>query len=83
MEVVVAVKQTHLDKTNMGYFELVLSNEVAEKWAPKLKIGKQIEVTGTLWSRTFKNRQGTQIQETKILANQIGEKNGREDYTTI
>jgi len=80
-EIVVAVQQTHLEKANMGYFEVLLSGALAEQVGSKLKIGKEVEVSGALWSREYRNRQGVQLKETKILANQIGETHGRENKT--
>ena len=80
-EIVVATQQTHLETVNMGYFEVVLVGDLAEQLGKKLKVAQEIEVKGTLWNRSYKNRQGVQLKETKILANEIGEKNGRENQT--
>lgn len=78
-ELIIAVQQTHLEKTNVGYFEVVLSSELAEKWSRDLKIGMVVDIEGSLWSRTFLNRQGIKISETKVLAKQIGGNLGREN----
>lgn len=72
-EVTVAVKQTHLELTNMGYFDVVLSGELAERWFSRLKIGISLEIVGQLWSRTYKNRQGVSLKETKVLASDLNE----------
>lgn len=73
-ELELAVPQAHLEKTEMGYFEIVLLGPLAEHWIPQLKIGYLLEVQGKLWSRKFKNRQGTPVKETKVIANQLVKK---------
>jgi len=78
-EFIVAVQQSHLEVTNMGYFEVVLTGDMAEKWSRELKIGMWVDVKGELWSRAFLNRQGTKINETKVLAKEIGGTLGREN----
>ena len=72
-EVVIAVKQSHLELTNMGYFDVVLSGELAELWFSRLKVGLNLEVSGQLWSRSFRNRQGVSEKETKVLASVLNE----------
>jgi single-stranded DNA-binding protein len=72
-EVVIAVKQSHLELTNMGYFDVVLSGELAEQWFSRLKVGLNLEISGQLWSRNFRNRQGVSQKETKILASVLNE----------
>lgn len=67
-----AAPQRTPQKDAMGYFEIVLMGELAEGLAPTLKIGKTVSVEGTLWHRRYKDRQGNPINETKILASQIG-----------
>lgn len=69
-EVELAVPQTHFEKTEVGYFEVVFLGPLAEHWLPRLAIGNFIEVTGKLWSRQFKNRQGTSVKETKVIVSQ-------------
>lgn len=72
-EMVLAVKQSHLELTNMGYFDVLLTGELAERWFSRLKIGTKLEVGGQLWSRAYKNRQGLSLKETKILARTLNE----------
>ncbi|MFM8270319.1 MAG: hypothetical protein ACKN9V_09040, partial [Pseudomonadota bacterium] len=67
------VKQSHLDTTNMGYFDVVLTGELAEHWFVRLKIGICVEVVGQVWSRTYRNRQSVSVKETKILARALNE----------
>ncbi|MEZ4750758.1 MAG: single-stranded DNA-binding protein [Bdellovibrionota bacterium] len=69
-ELVVAAPQTFLGKDSMGHFEVLLSGDLAEGVAA-LRIGNRIEVEGTLWTRSFKDRKGNKVQETKIIAKAI------------
>lgn len=72
-EFVLAVKQSHLELTNMGYFDVVVAGELAERWFTRLKVGAGLDVTGQLWSRTYRNRQGVSQKETKVLASALNE----------
>jgi hypothetical protein len=49
----------------------MLSGAVAEDSAAQLRIGKKLSLRGSLWSRSFKNRQGMKVNETKILVDSI------------
>jgi single-strand DNA-binding protein len=69
----VAVLQKYFGKSSMGYFEAMLTGENAENLSSQLKIGKTLKLTGTLWSRTFKDRNGRKVNETKILVDAIEE----------
>lgn len=77
-EFTLAVAQKTPQKNSMGYFEIVLMAALAEELAPQLKIGKQISVKGNLWGRKYKDRQGNQVSETKILASELGGDLGRQ-----
>ena len=63
-----AVCQKLLDKGSMGYFEVLVFGELAENKAKMIKIGKEVSVTGQLWGRTYRNRQGLRLTETKVIA---------------
>lgn len=68
-ELVLAVHHdAQLEKPSMGYFEIVFSGEIAQQKLNGVKIGDWVEVTGSLWNRSFKNREGVSINETKIIA---------------
>ena len=69
-ELVVAAPQTFLVRDSMGHFEVVLSGELAESVAT-FRIGNRVEIDGTLWTRSFKDRKGNKVQETKIIAKAI------------
>lgn len=68
----VAVPQQQLDRKSVGHFEAVMFGEVAEQAHRSLKIGKVLQLKGTLWTREFKNRQGIKVSETKIIVHSIG-----------
>jgi len=70
-EFTVAVPQKYFGKASIGYFEAAIFGDVALELAPKLKIGKKIGLKGSLWTRTFKNRQGVKVSETKILVESV------------
>jgi single-strand DNA-binding protein len=66
-----AVPQKYFEKESIGYFEVMLVGEDAEERASLLRIGKKLTLTGSLWARTFRNRQGAKVSETKILVELI------------
>ncbi len=68
-----AVPQTYFDKASTGYFEVQVLGKSAEDNAADLKIGKRLRLTGSLWARSFKDRQGRTVNETKVLADVIEE----------
>lgn len=72
-ELVLAVQQAHLEKPSMGYFEIVLTGDLARESLSEMKIGDFIQVSGKLWSRSYKNRQGDLVTETKVLADEVKE----------
>ena len=71
LEFTLAVPQEFLEKKSMGYFTIVLVGGEAEAGAPSVRIGKQASVRGTLWRRSFRNRRGDAVTETKILADSM------------
>ena len=77
-ELSMAVPQKYVDGDSMGYFDLMLFGDIAVTNGVDLRIGKTITVEGTLWSRSFRNRKGQQIKQTKVIVKNIeGEnKNG-------
>jgi len=70
-ELVLAVQQAYLDKASVGYFDVVASGNLAQLKLAQLKIGSVVEVVGKLWCRSYKNRQGVLLNETKIIAEEI------------
>ncbi len=68
-----AVRQNHFDKASTGYFEVQVLGKSAEDRAADLKIGKKLRLSGSLWARSFKDRQGRLVNETKVLAENIQE----------
>lgn len=67
-EVVLAVSQSQLEKPSVGYFEVLFTGDLAQQGLTGLKIGDSIEVSGTLWNRTYRNRDGVSVNETKVMA---------------
>ena len=73
LEFTIAVPQALFEKGSVGYFQAQLFGRPAEESAHTMKIGKLVKVTGSLWTRTFKDRNGRQVEETKILASSVQE----------
>ena len=73
LEFTLVVPQEVLEKKSMGYFNIVLVGSQAEAGVPAVRIGKQASVRGTLWRRSFRNRRGDAVTETKILADSMTE----------
>ena len=68
----VAVPQRQFDKESVGYFEVQIFGQLAEDQHPTFRVGKRLEIEGTLWSRTYQHRKGIKISETKIIVHSIG-----------
>lgn len=71
-EITLAVTQHCLGEATVGYFDVMVSGELAEDLAARLRIGKQLSLEGHLWSRTFRNRRGQKVSETKIVIDTLG-----------
>jgi len=67
----VAVPQRYFEKDSIGYFEVVMVGKLAEEKSEDLKIGRFINIEGHLWNRSFKDRQGRMVRETKIIVEKI------------
>jgi single-stranded DNA-binding protein len=75
LELTLAAPQTYFDKDSIGYFEVLIRGKIAEEGA-RIRIGQKIELKGSLWMRSFKNRKGARVNETKIMVETIeGETN--------
>jgi single-stranded DNA-binding protein len=70
-EMTFAVSQRLLDKISIGYFELQLSGSFAEEKTDALRVGATLKVSGSLWARTFNDRQGRRVSETKVLVDTL------------
>lgn len=70
-EFTIATRQEYLDKKSVGYFDVILIGKVAEERQTELRTGKQVVVGGALWSRSFRDRKGNKVCETKVIANSI------------
>lgn len=67
VEFTLAVPQKVLEVDSVGYFEVVLFGPVAEDSAQTIRIGKKLSVRGQLWGRSYRNRQGGKVVETKVI----------------
>jgi single-stranded DNA-binding protein len=70
-EATLAVVQDVLGKSSVGYHDLLFHGDVAEKSVGSLKIGVSMSVVGELWQRSFKNRKGTKVSETKVVVSAV------------
>lgn len=68
---VLAAKQSQFGKASVGYFEAVLEGKEAENLSLTLKVGSTVRITGSLWMRQYRNRQGEQERETRIIISEI------------
>lgn len=73
LELVVAVSQDFMGERSVGYFDVVFSNDEALNQSGELKVGRFVEVDGSLWSRKYKDRAGNWIIERKVIAKKITE----------
>ncbi len=67
LDFTLAVSQKVLDSDSVGYVEVVLFGDCAEDSAQILRIGRRISIRGQLWGRSYKNRQGVKVNETKVI----------------
>lgn len=70
-EFTIAVPQRQFEKSSIGYFELQLAGKSAEENIEALRVGATLKVSGCLWARTFSDRQGRRVSETKILVDSL------------
>jgi len=70
-EVVLAVPQESFGKKGVGYYAVFFAGESAEVHAQKFRIGSKLDITGSLWSREYKNRRGDKVSEIKVIAQQV------------
>ena len=70
-EFTLAVPQTYFDKETIGYYEIVMVGKEAEELVGRVKIGRMLTLKGRLWTRSFRNRQGIKMTETKILVSHL------------
>jgi single-stranded DNA-binding protein len=80
-EFTMAVPQIYFDKLTIGYFEVLLLGKSAENYR-LLKIGQKITLKGSLWARSFKNRLGQKVNETKVLVESIEGESNEENRRT-
>ncbi len=71
LEFVLAVPQQFLDLENFGYFEVLAQGDEALSLPDELKIGKQIAVEGSLWSRRYKDLNQKWLREYKVILSSI------------
>jgi len=55
----------------MGYFNVMAEGTEAQELSTFVRIGKRLDLEGRLWTRTYRNRQGMEIKETKVLFEQL------------
>lgn len=71
LEFTVAVKQAQFGKESVGYFEAVLEGNQAEDYSQTFKVGDGVRVTGALWMRQYRSRQGSLLKEIRVVVSQI------------
>ena len=66
-----AVQQGYLTTKNVGYFSVILIGELAKAFEVMCRVGKKFQLSGKLWDRKYRNRQGRLVSEVSIIANEI------------
>lgn len=79
LDFTLAAPQRYFGKSSMGHFEIMVIGETAEELKGLIRIGRRLTVSGYLWTRSFRDRKGNRVIETKILAEQIAEAIGGND----
>lgn len=69
-EAILAVPQESLGKRGVGYHAVFFSGESAELQTQRFRIGSQVEIQGSLWTREYRNRRGDKMSETKVMVHQ-------------
>lgn len=72
LELTLAVNQRGVEKASVGYFELLITDVLAEQVAAEMRVGQVMEITGSLWNRRYRDRAGIQKEEMKIIVQTIG-----------
>jgi single-strand DNA-binding protein len=72
LEFTLAVTQEAYSKTNIGYFQVVVSGRQAEDLKGKLKIGTNVTLQGQLYQRAYTSRAGDKVDEVKIILETFG-----------
>ena len=70
-----AVPQRYFDKDSVGYVEIIITGKFAEEGKDLVRVGQVITLDGALWARSFRNRQGVKVSETKVLIDSMGGEN--------
>lgn len=71
MEFSIAVVNSILEKKLVGYVTIVLFGKMAEKFYAELKIGTELIIDGSLWSRTYNRKRIGKYTEIKVVAREI------------
>lgn len=72
-EFILAVQQNFLNSLTVGYFDVVVTGDLAERSEKLIKIGSELNIVGSLWSRQYRNRQGVAMKEVKVVASTVSE----------
>jgi len=67
-EFTLAVNQEFLETANVGYFEVILTGELAEVSTKLIRIGATLNLLGRVWNRNYKNKEGLAVKEVKVIA---------------
>ncbi len=68
-----AVTQETFEKKSTGYFLVELQGKLAEDSLPLVRIGRRLKISGSLWMRNYRDRQGKVETEVKVIAKTVFE----------
>ncbi|MCX6103483.1 MAG: single-stranded DNA-binding protein [Proteobacteria bacterium] len=72
LEFTLAVGQEAYSKESVGYYEVVVSDRLAEDLKGQLKIGMTVNIQGHLYQRAYTSRSGSRINEVKVILEIFG-----------
>lgn len=73
-EATIGFRQRRMTRESIGYVQLVFEGEAAVVASQRLKVGDWLSVSGSLWSREFKDVRGRLVAETKFLVIEFEER---------
>ncbi len=72
LEFMLAVAQEAYSKSSIGYYQVVVSESLAEDLRGKLKIGMNVTIEGRLYHRAYTSKFGNRVEEIKVILENFG-----------
>lgn len=71
LQFTLAVPQSILDTPSVGYFKVEAFGDSAVELSEVTRVGSEFLVEGSLWNRSYTNRQGFKVFEVKVVAGRV------------